>query len=113
MNVSTEPVVIANSLKALLVAIAPLGTLFGWWNITPDQLAGITVAVVAVGEFVATVFARSKVTPMAGLPLGIRHRVENDAALRDEAGHVDAHGALWAAVALLAFVIVLILAGVV
>lgn len=59
-----EPVAIANALNALLVAVAPLGTLFGLWEITEDQLAGITVAVLAVGGFITTVFARSKVTPV-------------------------------------------------
>jgi len=62
--VSTEPVAIASAINALLIAIAPLGTLFGLWELTPDQLAGITVAVLAVGTFIATVFSRSRVTPV-------------------------------------------------
>jgi len=61
--VNREPVAVANAVKGLVVAVAPLGTLFGWWDLSADQLAGITVAIVAVGEFVATVFTRSKVTP--------------------------------------------------
>lgn len=59
-----EPVAIANAINALLVAVAPLGTLFGWFELTEEQLAGITVAVLAVGGFITTVFARSKVTPV-------------------------------------------------
>jgi hypothetical protein len=59
-----EPVAIANAVKGLVVAVAPLGTLFGLWDLTADQLAGITVAIVAVGEFVATVFTRARVTPV-------------------------------------------------
>ena len=64
-NVTREPVAIANAVNALLIAIAPLGTLFGWWELDEDQLAGITVAILAVGTFVATLFGRSKVTPVA------------------------------------------------
>jgi hypothetical protein len=60
----TEPVAIANAFNALLVAVAPLGTLFGLWEISEDQLAGITVAVVAVGGFISTVVARNRVSPV-------------------------------------------------
>lgn len=59
-----EPVAIANAVAALVTAIAPLGQLFGWWELTSEQLAGITVAIVAVGTFMATLFGRSKVTPV-------------------------------------------------
>lgn len=59
-----EPVAIANAVNALLVAVAPLGTLFGWWDLGEDQLAGITVAILAVGTFIATLLGRSKVTPV-------------------------------------------------
>lgn len=59
-----EPVAIAAAVNALLVAVAPLGTLFDLWSISEDQLAGITVAVTAVGGFITALFARSKVTPV-------------------------------------------------
>ncbi len=61
---TTEPVAIANAVNGLLVAVAPLGQLFGWWDLSEDQLAGITVAVLAVGTFLATMLGRSRVTPI-------------------------------------------------
>lgn len=59
-----EPVAIANAANALITAVAPLGQLFGLWELTTEQLAGITVAVGGVGTFAATLFARSRVTPV-------------------------------------------------
>lgn len=59
-----EPVAIANAINGLFVAIAPLGQLFGVWDLTPDQIGGITIAILAVGTTVATLFGRSKVTPV-------------------------------------------------
>lgn len=67
MNVETEPVAIANAVNALLLAVAPLGTLFGWWSLGEDQLAGVTVAILALGTFVATLFGRARVTPLSKL----------------------------------------------
>lgn len=60
-----EPVAIANAVAALITAIAPLGQLFGWWELSADQLAGIIVAVGAIGTFAATLFSRNSVTPIS------------------------------------------------
>lgn len=60
---SREPVAIANALKGLIVAVAPLGSLFGWWELSEQELAQITVAIIAIGEFLSTVFVRKRVTP--------------------------------------------------
>lgn len=45
-----------SALTAAVTAVVNLVTLFGWWSITDDQLAGINVAVVAVGALVHALF---------------------------------------------------------
>lgn len=45
-----------SALTAAITAVVNLGTLFSVWNVTPDQLAGINVAVVAVGTLVHAFF---------------------------------------------------------
>ncbi len=45
-----------SALTAAITAVANLGALFSLWNLTADQLAGINVAVVAVGTLVHVLF---------------------------------------------------------
>lgn len=77
-RVTSEPVRIANAVKGLLVAVAPVLTLTGVIEITDEVLAAITVAVVAVGEFVATVWTRHRVSPVLTAPNAARGENTSD-----------------------------------
>lgn len=45
-----------SAVTAAVTAVLNAVVLLGWWNLSTDQISGITVAVVAVGTLVHTVF---------------------------------------------------------
>lgn len=59
-----EPVAIINAIITVVQAIIGAVVLFGvdW---TPEQVAGVLAVVVAVGEALKTLWARSQVTPVS------------------------------------------------
>ncbi|WP_116206214.1 hypothetical protein [Amycolatopsis circi] len=60
---ATEPVAIAEAVRALLVAIVTTG-----WIVIPDTTINVVVSVVGfTGSVVSTVLARRKVLPLAKL----------------------------------------------
>lgn len=55
-----EPIIIVNSIAAAIEAVILAGVAFGL-EVTVEQLGAISVAVVAVGQAVATVIGRGRV----------------------------------------------------
>jgi ABC-type uncharacterized transport system permease subunit len=64
MSLSTEPVVVGNSVPALLAAVLALLKAFNIVDFSADQLAAL-LAVVTTAIAVVSVVIRSKVTPDA------------------------------------------------
>lgn len=62
---STEPVVLINSIIAVITAIIAALVTGGVLHVTPDQQQQIVGIVVAIGALVATFWSRSQVTPVA------------------------------------------------
>ncbi|UKD55167.1 hypothetical protein L3Q65_46195 [Amycolatopsis sp. FU40] len=60
---STEPVAIAEAVRALLVAVVATG-----WVVIPDSTVNIVVSVIGfAGSIVSTILARRKVVPVSKL----------------------------------------------
>jgi hypothetical protein len=59
-----EPIVIINAVGALLIAVLPLLAVLGLTNLSVEQFGGIEAFVVAVVAIAATLFSRSKVSPV-------------------------------------------------
>lgn len=57
-----EHVALAGTLTALVSATLALGTGFGWWNLTPDQVGALVGMVTAVAGIAAAMLARSQIT---------------------------------------------------
>lgn len=64
ITVQGEPVAIANSVAALVELILIAAIAFGL-DLTTEQVVAITAVIVGVGQTVATIFGRSRVTPVA------------------------------------------------
>lgn len=62
---SSEPVVIINSIVAVITAIIAALVTGGVLKVSPDQQQQIVGIIVAIGAFVATFLSRSQVTPVA------------------------------------------------
>lgn len=60
---SSEPVVIINSIVAVITAIIAALVTSGVLHVSPDQQQQIVGIVVAIGALVATFLSRSQVTP--------------------------------------------------
>lgn len=58
-----EPVAVANSIAAVIESAIVLGIAFGV-DVTPEQIASITAFVIVLGQSVATIVGRSKVSPI-------------------------------------------------
>lgn len=63
----SEPVVIVNSIVAVITAIIAALVTGGVLHVSPDQQQQIVGIVVAIGALVATFVARSQVTPTSKL----------------------------------------------
>jgi len=62
---SSEPVVIINSIVAVITAIIAALVTGGVLKVSPDQQQQIVGIIVAIGALVATFLSRSQVTPVA------------------------------------------------
>lgn len=63
MGFSKEPVVWANAISGILLALFPALVLFGILDWSGEQLAGVEVVMAAVVAAVAAVTTRAKVSP--------------------------------------------------
>lgn len=64
---TSEPVVLINSIVAVIVAVIAALVTGGVLQVTPDQQQQIVGIVAAIGALVATFLARSQVTPTSKL----------------------------------------------
>lgn len=62
---TTEPVVVINSIIAVITAVIAALVTGGVLQVSPDQQQQIVGIVVAIGALVATFISRSQVTPVA------------------------------------------------
>ena len=59
-----EPIAIINAIGALLIAVLPLLAVLGVTDLSVEQFGGIETFIIAVVATAATLFGRSKVTPV-------------------------------------------------
>lgn len=62
---STEPIIVINSIVAVITTIVAALVTSGVLHVSPDQQAQIVGIIVAVGALIATFVGRSQVTPVA------------------------------------------------
>ena len=62
---TSEPVVVINSIVAVITAVIAALVTGGVLHVSPDQQQQIVGIVVAIGALVATFLARSQVTPVS------------------------------------------------
>ena len=62
---TSEPVVVINSIVAVITAVVAALVTSGVLHVTPDQQQQIIGIIVAIGALVATFVSRSQVTPVS------------------------------------------------
>jgi hypothetical protein len=63
---SKEPVVYVNAISAVIVAVLPVLLAFGILNWTAEQFGVVETFVIAATAIAASVFTRSRVSPVKG-----------------------------------------------
>ena len=65
LGIKQEPTIVINALSEMLRQLLPLLVILGVFNLTPDKLSALSIAIGLVLGFFTTLFTRSQTVPIA------------------------------------------------